>query len=69
MGYWETKMQVVNQQAKEIFWVCGMTVKASTREAAQAILDKHDFFYLVLGDRIVAEIPCKPGLMTQIGGK
>lgn len=56
-------MQVLNQKTKELHWVEGMKVKAPTREAAQKLLDKYDYHYLVLGDQIVAEIPCKPGTL------
>lgn len=61
MKLWDTSMQVLNQQTKELMWVEGMRVKAFTREKAQEILDKYDYNYLVLGDEIVVEIPCKPG--------
>ncbi len=61
MKLWETKMQVLNQETKQLVWVEGMRVKEATRERAQKILDKYNYHYLVLGDEIVAEIPCKPG--------
>ena len=38
-------------------------VKAFTKEKAQELLDKYNYHYLVLGDEIVAEIPCKPGTL------
>ena len=38
-----------------------MRVKAFTKEKAQELLDKYNYHYLVLGDEIVAEIPCKAG--------
>lgn len=56
-------MQVINQQTKEPIWVEGMRVKAPTREAAQRLLDKYNYHYLILEDEIVAEIPCKPGTL------
>lgn len=56
-------MQVLNQETKELHLVEGMRVKAPTREAAQILLDKFDYFYLVLGDEIIAEVPCKPGTL------
>lgn len=61
MKLWDTQMQVLNQETKELCWVEGMRVRAFTREKARAILDKYDYHYLVFGDEIVAEIPCKPG--------
>lgn len=61
MKLWDTQMQVLNQETKELHWVEGMRVRPFTREKAQSILDKYDYHYLVLGDEIVAEIPCKPG--------
>lgn len=61
MKRWSTEMQVINQETKEPVWVEGMAVIAFTREKAQQILDKYDYNYLVLGDEIIAEIPCKPG--------
>lgn len=63
MKIWSTEMQVLNQQTKELHWVEGMRVKAFTKEKAQELLDKYNFHYLVLGDEIVAEIPCKPGTL------
>lgn len=61
MKIWQTFMQVLNQGTKELVWVEGYRVKSPTRESAQRLLDKHDFHYLVLGDEILAEIPCIPG--------
>lgn len=63
MKLWNTMMQVVNQQTGEFHWVEGMRVKAFSRKLAQEILDKYDYHYLVLGDEIVAEIPCNPGTL------
>ena len=63
MKLWSTEMQVLNQQTKELHWVEGMKVKAYTKEKAQELLDKYDFHYLILGDEIVAEIPCKHGTL------
>lgn len=63
MKMWSTLMQVLNQKTKELHWVEGMKVKAPTKEAAQRLLDKYDYHYLVLGDQIIAEIPCKPGTL------
>lgn len=60
MKRWSTEMQVLNQKTKELHWVEGMTVISHTREAAQKLLDKYNYHYLVLGDEIVCEIPCKP---------
>ena len=61
MKIWSTEMQVLNQKTKELHWVEGMRVKAFTKEKAQEILDRYNYHYLVLGDEIVAEIPCKEG--------
>lgn len=61
MKRWSTEMQVLNQQTKELHWVEGMVVIAPTKKHAQDLLDKYDYHYLVLGDEIVCEIPCKPG--------
>lgn len=63
MKIWTTEMQVLNQQTKELHWVEGMRVKAFTREKAQELLDRYNYHYLILGDEIVAEIPCKPGTL------
>jgi hypothetical protein len=60
MKRWSTEMQVLNQQTKELHWVEGMVVIAPSKELAQKLLDKYDFHYLVLGDEIICEIPCKP---------
>lgn len=63
MKIFGTKMQVINQHTKEPIWVEGMKVKSPTRESAQRLLDKCDYHYLVLGDELIAEIPCKPGTL------
>lgn len=63
MRMWSTEMQVLNQETRELHWVEGMVVKSPTREMAQKLLDKYDYHYLVLGDEIVCEIPCKPGTL------
>lgn len=63
MKLWSTEMQVLNQQTKELHWVEGMKVRSPTRESAQKLLDKYNFHYLVLGDEIIAEIPCKEGTL------
>jgi len=63
MKLWDTKMQVLNQKTKELHWVESMRVKAPTREAAQALLDKYDFHYIILLDEIICEIPCKKGTL------
>jgi len=59
MKLWETKMQVLNQKTQELIWVEGLRVRAYTREKAQKLLDKYNYNYLILGDEIIAEIPCK----------
>lgn len=56
-------MQVLNQQTKEPHWVEGMVVIAPNKELAQKLLDKYNYHYLVLGDEILCEIPCKPGTL------
>lgn len=63
MKRWSTEMQVLNQQTKELHWVEGMVVISPTKEMAQELLDKYNYHYLVLGDEIVYEIPCKPGTL------
>ena len=60
MKRWATKMEVLNQQTKELHTVIGMEIIAYTREKAQELLDKYNFHYLTLDDEIIAEIPCKP---------
>ena len=57
-------MQVLNQHTKELHWVEGMPVIAYSKKKAQEILDKYNYHYLVLGDEIVAEIPCMPGTVN-----
>lgn len=54
-------MEVINQRTKEIHVVIGPRVIAPTREAAQELLDKYNFHYLILGDELIAEIPCIEG--------
>lgn len=63
MKRWSTEMQVLNQYTKALHWVEGMVVIAYTRELAQKLLDKYNYHYLVLGDEIVCEIPCKSGTL------
>jgi len=63
MKRWETEMQVINQETKEPVWVEGMVVIAFTRQKAQEILNKYNYHYLVLGDEIICEIPCKKGTL------
>lgn len=60
MKRWSTEMQVLNQETKELHWVEGMVVISQSRESAQKLLNKYNYHYLVLGDEIVCEIPCKP---------
>ena len=51
--YKESQME---KDAVEFFATCQIT-----KEKAQELLDKYNYHYLVLGDEIVAEIPCKEG--------
>lgn len=61
MKTWITEMQVLNQETKELHWVAGMRVVAPTHKAAQEILDKYNYHYLVILGELIAEMPCMPG--------
>ena len=61
MRTYSTKMQVLNQETKELVWVGGMKVIAHSEQHAQQILDRHDYHYLALDGELIAEIPCIKG--------
>lgn len=61
MPFFCTKMEVVNQETKELVWIDGFRIEAPTRELAQEIIDNENYHYLIITGQLVKEIPCKKG--------